>query len=82
VAEQSVIKLPELGGEPVLAKRTIGKVMAADAAAKSVSEVVKKAYLSVVLNEREESSESCDNEDLRVRKEYEAIKGNGLIAED
>jgi hypothetical protein len=83
LSEKSVLKLLELGVEPVLAKRLVGKAMATHLEAKTVAEVVKIAYREFLsASEADDSSDNQSENDLRNTSGYAALKAGGAIGGD
>jgi len=82
IPEQAVLKLLEMGIEPMLAKRLVGKAMTGNTDKKSFAEVLRKAY-SLYVDESEISDQSVDesdaSDDIRVANDYEGMKAAGFV---
>ena len=78
VLEKSVLKLLELGVEPVTAKRLAGKVAASHNSVPDVAAVVKEAYYLYVMDGKEEADDR-DELDLREQSGYEGLKEKGMV---
>ena len=81
VAEQSILRLLELGVEPKRAKEYVGKVMAVNDFG-DANEIIKKAYQLYVMDDMQSkptSSPSLEDNDLRENPNYETLKTEGYI---
>jgi hypothetical protein len=83
LAEQAMLKLMELDVEPGIAKRLVGKVMAAHMELRKVGEIVKIAYQLYLSGTTKNTTEneSCDENDLRNSADYDALKSVGAISD-
>ena len=81
ISEQAVLKLLELDVEPTIAKRLVGKALAANMELRKVGDIVKvayQAYLSFGAQDVKED-ESKDGGDLRNANSYDEIKSAGVV---
>jgi hypothetical protein len=78
LSEKAVLKLLELGVEPVQAKRLTGKIMAKHLDAKKVADIVRLAY-QLFLAAEPIAEEVQQDGDLRNAGGYEDLKDSGAI---
>jgi hypothetical protein len=79
LSEQAVLKLLELDVEPTLAKRLVGKVVAAHMELRKVGDVVKIAYQSYLSSATQDVTENGEEGDLRNANGYDDIKSVGVV---
>lgn len=79
LSEQAVLKLLELDVEPTLAKRLVGKVVAAHMELRKVGDVVKIAYQSYLSSATQDVTENGEDGDLRNAKGYDDMKSAGAV---
>ncbi len=80
ISEQAVLKLLELGVEPLEAKRLAGKVLAEHQEFRKVSEVVRLAYTMHISQTGTEKEPDAQPDDLRNAAGYDALKANDSIS--
>lgn len=80
LSEQAVLKLLELGVEPPMAKRLVGKALATHPSKTSLQEVIKEAYLLYVTKSEKHAADT-DEADIRGHGGYDTMKQNGLVDE-
>jgi len=78
LSEKAVLKLIELGVEPVKAKRLAGKVMAEHLEAKNVADIVRLAY-QIFLSAAEPLNEEKHQEDLRNANGHTDLVRTGIV---
>jgi hypothetical protein len=82
VPEQAVLKLLELGVDPMRAKKLVGKAMAGNSDKKTLFEVMCKA-ITLYEAESDSTDQSADESgatgDIRKTNDYEEMKASGLI---
>jgi hypothetical protein len=83
LAEQAMLKLMELDVEPIIAKRLVGKAMAAHIELRKVGEIVKIAYQSYLSGAMQNTNENeiLNEVDLRNAADYDALKSAGVVSD-
>jgi hypothetical protein len=79
LSEQAVLKLLELGVEPTLAKRLVGKAVVSHMELHKVGDIVKIAYQSYLSSATQDVTESGEDGDLRNAKGYDDMKFAGAV---
>ena len=79
VMERAVLKLLELDVDPSLAKRLVGKTVAANTGLRKVGDIVKIAYQSYLSYEKMDDDVNVDVDDLRGSDGYDDIKFSGAV---
>ena len=77
--EQAVLKLLELDVEPTIAKRLVGKVMAAHMDLRKIGDIVKIAYQAYLSSTEQDVSENGEDGDLRNADGYDDLKSAGAV---
>jgi len=79
LSEQAALKMMELDVEPIIAKRLVGKAMAAHMELRKVGDVVKIAYQSYLSSEKPDAVENGEDGDLRDADGYDDLKSAGAV---
>jgi hypothetical protein len=80
LSEQALLKLLELGVEPLEAKRLVGKVLAKHPDFRKASDVVRAAYTLYISKTGIEEESGNQSDDLRNTAGYDALKDNNSIS--
>jgi hypothetical protein len=79
LSEQAVLKLLELDVEPTIAKRLVGKVMAAHMELRKIGDIVKITYQEYLSSTAQNTNENGEGSDLRSADGYDDMKSAGAI---
>jgi len=81
LTEKTVLKLLELGVEPILAKRLAGRVLAEHQELRNVADVVRSAYTLFLSHPESTSGQETHKDDLRTAAGYDDLKVSGIVSE-